>query len=111
YEGCSLGGAAEVSRVRAESGGWAVAQPILRFAPRRLPPRFTNWRAGSLLVAHAALYRLARDRAFLNAETPRLAQLVRALGRQIDESSTGLLAREPYSSDIRPAPAALHRHP
>jgi hypothetical protein len=85
-----------------------VAQTILRFALRRLPLRFTNWRAGSLLVAHADLYRLARDRAFLNAETPRLAQLVQALGRQIDESSTGLLAREPYSSDIGREVYALH---
>ena len=108
YEELSFAEAADVARVMAAFGHADVAQTILRFAMRRLPERFTNWRAGALLVAHADLYRLARDRAFLNDETPRLAQLVRAVGRQIDESSTGLLAREPYSSDIAREVYALH---
>jgi hypothetical protein len=108
YEELSFAEAADVARVMAAYGHADVAQTILRFAMRRLPQRFTNWRAGALLVAHADLYRLARDRAFLNSETPRLAQLVRAVGRQIDESSTGLLAREPYSSDIAREVYALH---
>ena len=108
YEELSFAEAADVARVMAAYGHADVAQTILRFAMRRLPERFTNWRAGALLVAHADLYRLARDRPFLNDETPKLAQLVRAVGRQIDESSTGLLAREPYSSDIAREVYALH---
>ncbi len=108
YEELSFAEAADVARVMAAFGHADVAQTILRFAMRRLPERFTNWRAGALLVAHADLYRLARDRAFLNDETPKLAQFVRAVGRQIDESSTGLLAREPYSSDIAREVYALH---
>jgi hypothetical protein len=108
YEELSFAEAADVARVMAAYGHADVAQTILRFAMRRLPERFTNWRAGALLVAHADLYRLARDRAFLNDETPKLAQLVRAVGRQIDESTTGLLAREPYSSDIAREVYALH---
>ena len=108
YEELSFAEAADAARVMAEYGRSDVAQTILRFALRRLPLRFTNWRAGTLLVAHADLYRLARDRAFLNDETPRLAQLVQALGRQIDESSTGLLPPEPYSSDVGRDVYALH---
>ena len=108
YEELSFAEAADVARVMAEYGHDDVAQTILRFALRRLPARYTNWRAGALLVAHADLYRLSRNRAFLNAETPRLARLVQAIGRQIDESRTGLLPPEPYSSDIGRAVYALH---
>ena len=108
YEELSFAEAADVARVMAAYGHPDVAQTVLRLALRRLPLRFTNWRAGALLVAHADLYRLARNRQFLDAETPRLAQLVRAAGRQLDESRSGLLAREPFSSDIGREVYALH---
>ena len=108
YEELSYAEAADVARVMAEYGQDDVAQTILRFALKRLPQRYTNWRAGSLLVAHADLYRLSRNRTFLNRETPRLAQLVQAIGRQVDESKTGLLPPEAYSSDIARSVYALH---
>ena len=108
YEELSFAEAADVARVMAAYGHPDVAQTVLRLALRRLPARFTNWRAGALLVAHADLYRLARNRQFLAAETPRLAQLVHAIGHQLDESRANLLAREPFSSDIGREVYALH---
>ncbi|HEX6761829.1 MAG TPA: hypothetical protein VF094_03415 [Gaiellaceae bacterium] len=108
YEELSFAEAADVARVMAEYGRPDVAETILRFALKRLPLRFTNWRAGELLVAHAELYRLARDRTFLDAETPHLAGIVHAIGRQLAVSPNGLLDREPFSSDVAREVYALH---
>jgi hypothetical protein len=108
YEELSFAEAADVARVMAAYGRPDVAETILRFALRRLPERFTTWRAGELLVAHADLYRLARDRAFLDHETPHLARLVQAIAAQLAVSTNGLLAREPFSSDVSREVYALH---
>ena len=108
YEELSFAEAADVARVMAAYGRADVAETVLRFALRRLPLRFTTWRAGELLVAHADLYRLARDRAFLNAETPHLARLVQTIAAQLAVSPNGLLAREPFSSDVSREVYALH---
>ena len=108
YEELSFAEAADVARVMAAYGRPDVAETILRFALRRLPERFTTWRAGELLVAHADLYRLARDRVFLDRETPRLARLVQAIAAQLAVSSNGLLPREPFSSDVSREVYALH---
>jgi hypothetical protein len=108
YQELSFAEAADAARVMAAYGRSDVAETILRFALRRLPLRFTTWRAGELLVAHADLYRLGRDRAFLNAETPHLARLVQAIAAQLAVSPTGLLAREQFSSDVSREVYALH---
>jgi hypothetical protein len=108
YEELSFAEAADVARVMAAYGRPDVAETILRFALRRLPERFTTWRAGELLVAHADLYRLARDRSFLAAETPHLARLVQTIAGQLAVSPNGLLAREPFSSDVAREVYALH---
>ncbi len=108
YQELSFAEAADVARVMAAYGRPDVSETILRFALQRLPLRFTTWRAGELLVAHADLYRLARDRAFLDAETPHLARLVQAIAGQLAVSPNGLLAREPFSSDVSREVYALH---
>ncbi|HEY7398811.1 MAG TPA: hypothetical protein VH538_10950 [Gaiellaceae bacterium] len=108
YEELSFAEAADAARVMAEYGRPDVAETILRFALKRLPLRFTNWRAGELMVAHAELYRLARDRTFLDAETPHLARIVHAIGRELAVSRNGLLDREPFSSDVAREVYALH---
>ncbi len=108
YEELSFAEAADVARVMAAYGRPDVAETILRFALNRLPQRFTTWRAGELLVAHADLYRLARDRSFLDAETPRLARLVQTIAGELAVSRNGLLAREPFSSDVSREVYALH---
>ena len=108
YQELSFAEAADVARVMAAYGRPDVAQTILHFALGRLPLRFTTWRAGELMVAHADLYRLARNRVFLNTETPRLARLVQTIARQLDESRNGLLAPEAFSSDVSRQVYALH---
>ena len=108
YEELSFAEAADVARVMAAYGRPDVAETILRFALQRLPQRFTTWRAGELLVAHADVYRLARDRAFLDHETPHLARLVQTIAAQLAVSPNGLLDREPFSSDVSREVYALH---
>ena len=85
-----------------------VAQTILRFALSRLPQRFTTWRAGELLVAHADLYRLARDRSFLTPRRRASRDSSRRSPAQLADSRNGLLAREPFSSDVSREVYALH---
>ena len=63
---------------------------------------------GAKLAGVGLHYRLFRDRAFLDEVTPQLAGYVRALGRQIDASSTGLLPRERFSRTWRSRSYGLH---
>ncbi len=108
YQELSFAEAADVARVMAQYGRADVAETILRFGLARLPARFTAWRAGELMVAHADLYRLDRDRTFLNKQTPHLARLVHTIARELAASHNGLLPPEPFSSDVSREVYALH---
>jgi hypothetical protein len=108
YEELSFAEALDTARVMAAYGRTDVAEAILRFALRRLPARYTNWRAGAVLVAAADQYRLARDPTLVDSETPALATVLRRLERQFHGGRPGLLDREAFSSDIRRPVIALH---
>ena len=98
YEELSYAEALDVAQVMAEYGYGDVSRQILRYTLRRLPSRFTNWRAGERLVAGAQYFRLSGDERYVSEETPALAAIVDRLAR--DVGSNGLLPRERYSSDI-----------
>ncbi|HST17253.1 MAG TPA: hypothetical protein VLK36_06265, partial [Gaiellaceae bacterium] len=100
YEELSYVEALDVAQVMAGYGYFDVARQILRFTLRRLPVRYTNWRAGERLVAGAQYYRLSGDRHYVAEETPGLRAVVDGLGRVLDTNGTGLLPRERYSSDV-----------
>jgi hypothetical protein len=100
YEELSYAEALDVAQVMAAYGYGDVSRQILRYTLRRLPARFTNWRAGERLVAGAQYYRLDRDRRYVTEETPGLRATVDRLARELAASRTGLLPRERYSSDI-----------
>jgi len=100
YEELSYAEALDVAQVMAGYGYGDVSRQILRFTLRQLPGRFTNWRAGERLVAGAQYYRMTRDAAYVDEETPGLRAVVERLARGLESSRTGLLPRERYSSDI-----------
>ena len=81
-----------------------VSEAILRFALRRLPARYTNWRAGAVLVAAADLFRLTRDRARASTAGHAGARDGPAPPRASARArGPGLLDREPFSSDVASA--------
>jgi hypothetical protein len=100
YEELSYVEALDVAQTMAEYGYGDVARQILRFTLRRLPARFTYWRAGERLTAGARYFQLTRDRRYVAEEMPRLRAVVDRLDHEVASSSTGLLPRERYSSDI-----------
>jgi hypothetical protein len=109
YEELSFAEAQDVAQVLAAYGHADVAKAILRFSLRRLPVRFTSWRAGERLVAGGLYFRLHRDRSFLAEETPKLRRVLDILGARIARpGGGGLLSRELYSSDIRREVYGLH---
>jgi hypothetical protein len=109
YEELSFAEALDEAEVMAEYGYADIAKAILRFTLRRLPERFSNFRAGERLVAGAEYYRLFRDRAYVAEETPELAAAVARLARQIDRrGGTGLLDREAASTDVGTKILGLH---
>jgi hypothetical protein len=107
YEELSFAEALDAARVMAAYGHGDVSEAILRFALRRLPERYSNWRAGAVLVAAADQYRLTGDPAFVDSSKPALAGAVRRLQRQL-LTGQGLLDREAFSSDVRRPVIALH---
>jgi hypothetical protein len=100
YEELSYAEALDVAQVMAAYGYGDVSRQILRYTLKRLPARFTNWRAGERLVAGAQYFRVDRDRRYVAEETPGLRATVDRLSRELTESHTGLLPRERFSSDI-----------
>ena len=85
-----------------------VSRSILRTSLTRKDTPYPNWKLGKRLIGSALHYRLTRDRAYLEGATPTLRGYVEEVGRQLDESGTGLLARERYSSDIPDEVLGLH---
>ncbi|HZR96332.1 MAG TPA: hypothetical protein VFA56_11595, partial [Gaiellaceae bacterium] len=106
YEELSFAEALDVAQVMAEFGHGDIARQILRYTLHELPGRFTSWRAGERLVAGAQYFRLSRDSAYVDEETPRLAAVVRRLAATI--GANGLLPRERFSSDIADEVYGLH---
>ena len=98
YEELSYAEALDVAQVMAAYGYGDVSRQILRYTLRRLPARFTYWRAGERLVAGAQYFRLTGDARYTAEEAPGLRAIVDRLGRALGTS--GLLPRERYSSDI-----------
>jgi hypothetical protein len=99
YEELSYAEGLDVAEVMAAFGQRDVARQILRYALRRLPVRFTNWRAGERLVAGAQYFALTHDTRYVAEELPGVAAVVSRLERELI-GGNGLLARERYSSDI-----------
>jgi len=98
YEELSYAEAMDTAQVMAEYGYRVGAQGILRFGLERLPDRFSALRAGERLLGEAMYYALYRDRAFVDADAPAMAQTLDTLaGRQLP---TGLLQPEPLSTDL-----------
>ena len=100
YEELSYAEALDVAQVMAGYGYGDVARQILRFTLRRLPLRFTNWRAGERLVAERSTSPFPATVRYVDDETPALAPVVERLARDIATSRFGLLPRERHSSDI-----------
>lgn len=100
YEELSYAEALDVAQVMAAYGYGDVSRQILRYTLKRLPARFTNWRAGERLVAGAQYFHLDHDRRYVAEETPGLRATVDRLARELTDSRTGLLPRERFSSDI-----------
>jgi hypothetical protein len=108
YEELSYAEALDVAQVMAGYGYGDVARQILRYTLRRLPARFTNWRAGERLVAGGQYFRLDRDARYVSEEAPGLRATVDRLAGELAASGTGLLPRERYSSDIADEVYSLH---
>ena len=100
YEELSYAEGLDVAEVMAAFGQRDVSRQILRYALRRLPARFTNWRAGERLVAGAQYFALTQDARYVTEELPGLTAVVSRLERELAGGGNGLLARERYSSDI-----------
>jgi hypothetical protein len=108
YEQFSFPESVDVAEVMGSLGYPAVARSILVTSLTRKDEPYPNWKMGKRLVASALHFRLTRDRAFVEAATPTLRRYVEGLGAQLTGSSTGLLARERYSSDIPDEVLGLH---
>ena len=115
YEQFSSPEGIDVSRVMAEYGQAEVSRAILHTSLRKWPARVRgtpvrspNWKMGARLVGTAEQARLTGDHSLVAQATPVLRRYVRALGRQIDSSRTGLLQRERFSSDIAASVYGLH---
>ena len=86
----------DVAEVMASFGQRDVSRQILRYALRRLPARFTNWRAGERLVAGAQYFALTHDARYVAEELPGVTAVVSHLERELATGGNGLLARERY---------------
>jgi hypothetical protein len=110
YEELSFAEALGSAEVMAEYGRPDVSRAVLRFALRRLPARFTAWRAGAALEAAGRTFALERDSALVDEAGEVLSWASRRLGRQIDRpGGTGLLDREQYSTDIARPVIGFHQ--
>ncbi|HUJ93132.1 MAG TPA: hypothetical protein VLW05_10565, partial [Gaiellaceae bacterium] len=108
YQEFSFPESVDVAQVLGEQGFQPVARAILKTSLTRPTDRYPNWKRGERLLASAEYYRLYRDRSYVDEATPALQRYVADLGKQIDASSSGLLGRERYSSDIADSVRGLH---
>jgi hypothetical protein len=109
YEELSFAEALDAAQVMAAYGHGDVSRAILHFALKRLPERYTNWRAGAVLGAAATHVALTGDTGLLDDRADAFAAILERLERQIRRpGGSGLLDREAFSSDIARRVAALH---
>ena len=109
YEELSFAEALDAAQVMAAYGHGDVSRAILHFALKRLPERYTNWRAGAVLAAAATHVALTGDTELAETEAHAFKWILERLERQIRRpGGTGLLEREAFSSDIARRVAALH---
>ncbi len=105
YEELSYAESLDAAEVAAEYGFPSVAKSIIELSLQRMrlrPQRFTASRGAHILSTAATYYRLTRDRAFLRAETPALAGLVKRIAARQRHSgpARGRLVPEPLSTDL-----------
>ena len=105
YEELSYAESLDAAEVAAEYGYASVAKSIIELSLQRMhlrPFRFTAFRGAHILSTAALYYRLTRDRAFLQAETPALAQLVERIAQRRVTSgpARGRLEPEALSTDL-----------
>jgi hypothetical protein len=105
YEELSYAESLDTAEIAAEYGYPSVAKSIIELSITRMrlrPGRFTASRGAHILSTAAQYYRLTRDRAFLHAETPALAQLVERIAqRRIAKGAArGRLQPEALSTDL-----------
>ena len=98
YEELSYAEAMDTAEVMAEYGYKTAAAGILRLGLLRLPDRFSALRAGERMLGEALYYQLYRDRAFVDADAPGMAQTLDTLAAR--QLPTGLLQPEPLSTDL-----------
>jgi len=101
YEEMSYAEGTDTAEVMSRYGFADVARRILAYSLRRLPARFTSWRAGERLVAEAVYYQLFHDAALVHADTPALRRALADLeARQVKSGpDAGRLQPERLSSD------------
>jgi hypothetical protein len=105
YEELSYAESLDAAEVAVEYGYPSVAKSIIELALRRIradPAAFRAFRGGHILSTAAMYVRATRDRAFLQAETPALADVVaRIAARQLHTGKLrGQLIPEPLSTDL-----------
>jgi len=107
YEELSFAEALDAATVVGRLGLGDVSEAILRFAARRLPARFSSWRAGALLAAAAAEVQLGET---LPQPVERTLEdaLARLESQVVRRGGSGLLDREAFSSDVRRRVVGLH---
>src|SRR5581483_10835761 len=105
YEELSYAESLDAAEVAAEYGYAQTAKAIIELSLQRMrlrPWRFTAFRGAHILSTAALYYRLTRDRTFLRAETPALAQLVQRIAerQRTTGPARGRLLPEALSTDL-----------
>lgn len=109
YEELSFAEALDAAQVMAEYGHADVTRAILRFALRRLPQRYTNWRAGALLATVGRQLALTGDIRFTETHVADLEAVLDGLEGQVHRrGGSGLLDRERFSTDVARRVLGLH---
>ncbi len=105
YEELSYAESLDAAEVAVEYGYPSVARSIVELALRRIradPAAFRAFRGGHLLSTAALYVRSTRDRAFLRAETPALADVVARIAARQQRTGKlrGRLIPEALSTDL-----------
>jgi hypothetical protein len=105
YEELSFAESLDAAEVAVQYGYPSVAKSIIEFALRRIradPTIFRAFRGGHVLSTAALYVRATRDRAFLRAETPALADIVGRIAERQRRTGKlrGRLVPEALSTDL-----------
>ena len=97
----------DVAEVMGTYGHEEIERAIVN-AAMRAPTLFPNRAAGERMTASADYFRRFGDAAYVARVTPLLQRAVESFSAQLDASTTGLLQRERYGSDITNGVYGLH---